>query len=602
MFHVKLPWMKLNMNIQLILHNVCYTMGIPRFFTWVQKRYPYTIQSFHIREKLPIHRVDNLYIDMNGVIHPCAQQVFGYGNSRSRMLPSDVFPQTVDKIYEEVCDFVFNLIHTTRPMKFVGICVDGVAGYSKSQQQRHRRFRSASERSDKPILFDPNCISPGTEFMDGLLAKLTKFIQEVIVVKWPHLKVLWSPSSVPGEGEHKIMQWIRAGRDSRKFRHDETHVIHGLDADMFMLSIATFVPNIYLLREDHWDQTTRYVVSINALKDALTADMQIILGTSNPTDITRIYGDPVETQHASIDFVLMGFMVGNDFVPRIPTIEIAENSLELLIDIYGLILPSAGRLTVLDNNKRINVSIRWNALYMFMKELAARESDLLHMRLNLQEFVNSRNLHHRKILKECVISEPSGKLSVNMDYYRSQVCKRVSHIETLEDKQKWCEDYMHMFDWILRYYVEDIPSWNVFFRYASAPFASDLIETLDDKWWSARECKPRIMYDKSSPPTPLEQLLSVLPPQSKTLLPTQVHSLMTSADSVIIDFYPVKFDIIREFSVADWEGHVMIPPVDPIRMKNVIKTLPLDRLPMNEHNRLCKSTTPIIFTNKRNYE
>jgi len=44
-------------------------MGIPRFFRWLVERYPLVLQDC---SPLVMPEVDNLYLDLNGVIHVSA--------------------------------------------------------------------------------------------------------------------------------------------------------------------------------------------------------------------------------------------------------------------------------------------------------------------------------------------------------------------------------------------------------------------------------------------------------------------------------------------------------------------------------------------------
>ncbi len=75
-----------------------------------------------------------------------------------------------------------------RPKRLLFIAIDGVAPRAKLNQQRARRFRSAQEREDSVIkarqrgeavdegaMFDSNCITPGTEFMETV-SKHIKYV------------------------------------------------------------------------------------------------------------------------------------------------------------------------------------------------------------------------------------------------------------------------------------------------------------------------------------------------------------------------------------------------------------------------------------------
>lgn len=56
-------------------------------------------------------------------------------------------------------------------------------------------------------------------------------------------------SDVPGEGEQKILEYIRSMRSSGKWPANLTHCIYGLDANIVMLALACQEPHMYLLRE-----------------------------------------------------------------------------------------------------------------------------------------------------------------------------------------------------------------------------------------------------------------------------------------------------------------------------------------------------------------
>ena len=123
-------------------------------------------------------------------------------------------------------------------------------------QQRGRRFRSAREAQDLirkalqagEVLpteprFDSNCITPGTEFMFRLHEHLKYFINKKLAtdLTWQKVEVIYSGQDVPGEGEHKIMDYIRYQKAQPGYNPNTRHCLYGLDADLVCVCVCVCV-------------------------------------------------------------------------------------------------------------------------------------------------------------------------------------------------------------------------------------------------------------------------------------------------------------------------------------------------------------------------
>ena len=88
--------------------------------------------------------------------------------------------------------------------------------------------------------------------MERLSTALKQYIKERLETSklWKGLLVIFSDVSVPGEGEHKITEFIRSQRAAKKFNPNTRHCVFGNDADLILLGLATHEAHFLVMRED----------------------------------------------------------------------------------------------------------------------------------------------------------------------------------------------------------------------------------------------------------------------------------------------------------------------------------------------------------------
>lgn len=412
-------------------------MGVPALFRWLSQKYPKIIspvidaeddnningfeQPMNYSDPNPNGELDNLYLDMNAIVHPC---------SHPENKPP---PETEEEMMTEIFKYTNRVLNLARPRKLLMIAVDGVAPRAKMNQQRSRRFRSAKdaqiahEEKQREIAemeargevideavkgkksWDSNSITPGTPFMDILAASLKYWVAYKLSSDpgWATLQVIISDASVPGEGEHKIMNFIRSQRSDPEYDPNVSHCIHGLDADLIFLSLATHEPHFRVLREDVFanDRLQRQLSTKDRLH--LSEEMKEELKNRKQPfiwlhiNILREYLQvelsvprlpfKYDFERAIDDWVFMCFFVGNDFLPHLPSLDVRDSGLDTLVGIWKGLLPNMKHYITCDG------TLNMNRVEKLLAELAKKEDDIF--KAKHEDDVRRENFFKRRELE-----------------------------------------------------------------------------------------------------------------------------------------------------------------------------------------------------------
>ncbi|QRV72730.1 5'-3' exoribonuclease [Ceratobasidium sp. AG-Ba] len=420
-------------------------MGVPALFRWLSKKYPKIVSQVVEEENASIpdadgipvdvpidtsgpnpngFEMDCLYLDMNGIVHPCTHP------------EGKPAPETEEDMMLEVFKYTDRVVSMVRPRKLLFLAIDGVAPRAKMNQQRSRRFRAAQEAKEKeeerkeaiklfealghPVSeettkkpWDSNAITPGTPFMDLLAQSLRYWIvqKQNSDPGWRNLQVIISDASVPGEGEHKIMDFIRRQRVNPAHDPNTKHVIYGLDADLIMLALATHEPHFRVLREDVFADANKTGCRTCGQEGHFAAQCTGKPKEKDPSKppekkpfifldvaVLREYlaielnlpGIPFDLERAIDDWVFLIFFVGNDFLPHLPSLEIREGAIDTLLKIWKDELPRMGGwLTEHGTANKASVQI-------MLEGLAKREDEIFRKRREAEER-QEQNAKRRKL-------------------------------------------------------------------------------------------------------------------------------------------------------------------------------------------------------------
>jgi 5'-3' exonuclease len=512
-------------------------MGIPGFYGgWIGKN-----AKRAILKSMP-GPVSSVSIDLNGLFHRARGEIYGDKPDKKRDEALKKFrPEQLQlQMFEKIVNMILAIVQEYGPEEHLILAVDGVAPGAKIQQQRGRREKSVRDKSDcKVDLFDRNAITPGTTFMIDLDAYISLFL-----VEKRHLlprTVIYSPHSVPGEGEHKIMDYYRSGEMGVG-----SHLLYGLDADLIMLSLVSPLKGIILSREG------ADILSIDLLKE-------------------EIYDFSIRKEEPYVyhDFVVAVMLIGNDFVPQTPSLIAVGESVETIISAYnrkGIELTDeygidkASFIKFVDNLKQNEGKrIAFSQTKLKDSEMLKASIDKSNQTINITTF---RSIWYKNALGNRASSDYVGRIESIVGKSLEIITPQNAKLR-VKDMILW---YLAAINWTFEYYTQGTMNVSHDFAYPHyhAPLLKDIYDLLgaDDVPFGSINQNPQ-------PFSMLHQLLSVLPRKSRDLMPVKLQSLL-EVNSPILDFYVDGFFVESDLAMVEHAGVAIIPIIDRQRIREAI--------------------------------
>tara|TARA_Y100000591_G_C21853114_1_gene712999 strand:- start:4260 stop:5900 length:1641 start_codon:yes stop_codon:yes gene_type:complete len=528
-------------------------MGIPLYFKIISEKYPEIIRD-------DINSKDSLFLDLNCAIHPCCRKVMeDCGNIDSERLEK--------RMINEVLKYIEKLFLLVNP-KLLFIAIDGVAPCAKMNQQRLRRYKTILDKNnvDKIKLeenmeisesWNTNAISPGTEFMSKLSKSIKHELSNNLCYKG--IEIYFSDSTVPGEGEHKILDFIK----TNDLQNDI--VIYGLDADLIILSFVSHKNNIFLLREAlefGKPVLDRFLyLDIDNLKYFLVKDIQEKILIKDPTLVFT-----VEKLNSIIDdYIFISFLIGNDFLPHLLAFNLRENGLNILLDTYVELY------VIYEQNLVNSKSINWDFLKVYFNELKNVEGDLLQkMWKKRQRFRLNRNYEDSYSQKMDLLNNypilhlgSEKYIDIGHKNWKHRFYRKAMNIYDSDDLESCCLNYLEGLNWTYNYYFKGCKSWNYIYNNRHCPSLNDLISTMNKF-----NLKNTLKIKESKPYSHIVQLLAIFPKKSINLIPKDYRKLVNED---LMEYYPESFEIDTYYKRYMWQCEPILPLINFDKINRAVK-------------------------------
>jgi 5'-3' exonuclease len=436
------------------------------------------------------------------------------------------------EILEKTSKKIDDYIEQMSPKELIYIAFDGVAPFAKMEQQKTRRYKSWFE-SSFIVKFDPSEkkefvsteFTPGTEFMK----KLTNHMKQIFLSKEKKKKynvkdiILATPDQA-GEGEHKLYEHLRRNPT------DETKsiAVYGLDADLIMLSLfhLTYCPNIYIVRE----APSFAHALIKEENDITNKDEPLflnvgMLGRCIASEMNCAY----PSNHRMYDYVFLCFLLGNDFLPHFPSLNIRTNGVQRLLDIYRNVIGNTQERYLISTTKPFK--IQWREVTRFLQELSKHETVFIQQEYSQRKKWDGKTIHQyptetieqkRDLLQQLPILFRGKEMFINPQEEGWQ--ERYYHTlftSNKPTKKQICMNYLEGLEWVFEYYTNGCLDWKWKYNYQYPPLLKDLINYVPYGKMTFFEKK------NSKPFRSITQLAYVLPPNMHDkCLPDHVNKLI----------------------------------------------------------------------------
>jgi 5'-3' exonuclease len=528
-------------------------MGIPYYFSYIVKKHSKIISSLQSLTK----PIDNFFLDCNSIIYDVVHNISEeeYKTLSQRTIHNYIIQHTIQKIEK--------YIELVKPTNIVYIAFDGVAPVAKLTQQKERRYKSwyqtkietmktngknktnpnkTTNKTPTNKLFNTCEITPGTEFMTLLNKTVFEYYssQKSIIV---------STSGDYGEGEHKLFEFIRT---SPLMLPESVNLVYGLDADLIMLCInhLPLFSHIYLYRE-----TPEFIKYLNKdLEPNQNYYLDIPLLANTITNVMCQVDTVLDKKN---DYIFLCFMLGNDFLPHFPSINIRTGGIDKLLNAYNFCI---GCDEIITDGK----TIHWVVFFKLISYLSNLEEGYIRKEVNLrntmEQNMNVDTNDQQSILENfenIPLFERSMEKQINI--YKTGWEKR--YYETCNDMkntkkniEKICVNYLEGLEWTLHYYTTGCVDWRWCYHYHYPPLLKDLLAFVP----KVSSSHYFVALKEPQPVSSIVQLSFVLPKPYLYLLPKEVENKLMKDHA---EWYTDDFNFKWVFCKYFWEAHVVFPEI-----------------------------------------
>jgi 5'-3' exonuclease len=313
---------------------------------------------------------------------------------------------------------------------------------------------------------------------------------------------------------------------------------------MLSLLHITKNPKLFLYRETrHFsylsdiDEKSDYIFNVEEMAKQICENM---------------YDDTKQLKKAVENYCLLCFLCGNDFLPHFPSINIRNNGIEYLLEMY--------KKHIQNDDIVKGTDIQWETIKRFFIAISEQEKELVIKNIEWKKGLKVYSKNKEDELNHLPVKECSEEYLI--DHYD----RYYPYLFGQQDSKPICQNYLKMFEWTWFYYHGICKSNYICYEFNYAPLFSSLIHNMpcfgDEDF---------VSIDLSPPVSQLCQLAYVLPyADYEGIIPQKIM------DSLSIKFPQLckyNFHVDHIFCKFFWESHVDFNYVNIKELDKLIKEL-----------------------------
>jgi 5'-3' exoribonuclease 2 len=471
-------------------------------------------------------KADILLIDCNYIFYQLGDFVFSNLDQKYH---------TKKYIFNIICSKLQKLIYDISPEKAVYLAIDGVPGYCKQIINRKYHFKSFFYPLKK---WNSELLSVGTSFNFDLCQYIINFFKEnKIYINNNFINIFVSDSSIPGEGEHKIKEFIRTDNIYKSY------IIYSPDSDIFILSLFLQKNKLFLFNPSIVDLKNNKpytICDLNKLKEEWIKFFHPI------SYYLPLYSNTILTNN----IVALHFF-GNDFLPSVPSIAISTSIVQFVCQCNLEPIENNSKKTYNVTNiiEEHNNTFHFNqkTLLSFLWRLSKSESFLF-----LEKYKNKR--------KTYLIYDNLIEQSIKDNYFDIKFFRDQYYIQTFGniDKSfinKLCEEYIKGILFVTNYYLKTIPTYDWYYPYSYAPLFTDLYEYIKE------QSSLKYEFEFNDAMSTEECLASTLHPINFSLLPPSIEERLEREAIIHYYYFPDSLNIDNSEQNNNCKKNINIPMI-----------------------------------------